>query len=178
MVGLLWAAALLLGSAGLAKLFRPGPAARAVLAAELPGASLWSARPVIRLLGVAEVVVAGWVIVVGGSLPAALLGGCYLLLTLVAWRMIRYAPGQDCGCFGADSEPISRSHIFVNGAYALTGAAAAYWPQPSIVDEFAANKVWTVLLAGLAGLLAWLSYLLMTEFPALLAIRAKVAAAK
>ncbi len=178
MVGVVWAAAALLAAAGLGKLFRPGPTVTAVQAAELPGATVLSARPAVRMLGMAELGIAGWVILGGGSTPAVLLTVSYLLLTLVAWRMLRLAPGQDCGCFGADDEPISVLHVAVNLTGALIGAAATFWSQPSVVDEFVNSPVGAVLTAVLAGLLAWLGYLLMTALPALLALRAKVAPAQ
>ena len=128
MVGVLWAAAILLGVAGLGKLLRPAPTSRAVIAAEIPGASVLSALPVVRLLGLLEVVIAGVVLGVGGALPAALLAVGYLLLAVVAWRMIRLAPGQDCGCFGTSSEPSSWSHVIVNAAAAIVGLLAVILP--------------------------------------------------
>ena len=176
MVGLLWAAAMILGGAGLSKLFRPGPTAQAIRAADLRGESFFASRFVVRLLGLVELGVAVAVLFSGGTAPAALLSASYLLLTLVAWRMIRVAPGQDCGCFGSSSEPISRWHLIVNGACFLIGAAAVLWPQPSVPDEVTAQGAQGIVLFALTVLLAWLSYLLMTALPALLKLRAKVAA--
>ena len=167
MVGVLWAAAILLGVAGLGKLLRPAPTSRAVIAAEIPGASVLSALPVVRLLGLLEVVIAGVVLGVGGALPAALLAVGYLLLAVVAWRMIRLAPGQDCGCFGTSSEPSSWSHVIVNAAAAIVGLLAVILPQPSLGDVVEQQGAQGLLLLGGSMLLAWLGYLALTALPAL-----------
>ena len=176
MVGVLWAAAVLLGIAGLGKVLRPGPTSRAVIAAEIPGANVLSARPVVRLVGIIELGVGLAVIAGGGALPAGLLAGSYLLLAGVAWRMLRLAPDSDCGCFGTSSEPVSFAHLIVNGVGVLIGAAAVYRPQPSIVSQLDDQGAQGIVLLALASLLAWFGYLSMTALPALLKIRAKVAA--
>jgi len=147
-----------------------------VIAAEIPGATVLSARPVVRLAGIIEFAIAVAVIGGGGALPAAFLAGSYLLLTGVAWRMLRLAPDSDCGCFGTSSEPVSLAHLIVNGAGVLIGAAAVHWPQPSIISELNDQGAQAILLLALASLLAWFCYLSMTALPALLKIRAKVAA--
>ncbi|MGS0687151.1 MauE/DoxX family redox-associated membrane protein [Nakamurella sp. GG22] len=176
MVGLLAAMSLLLAVAGVGKVAAPRPAAKAWAAARIPGAGSVATPVMIRLLGLAELLIAVAVLVLGGSIPAVLLSVAYLLLTAVAWRMIRVAPQQDCGCFGRASEPISRSHLAVNGAGVVIGAAAAIWPQPSFVIEVTSlGGAESVLLVVLTALLTWLCYLLMTVLPALLQLRAKVA---
>ena len=176
MVGLLWAAAVILGGAGISKLFRPGPTIQAIRAADVPGEFFFASKFAVRLLGVTEIGIAVAVLCGGGSTPAALLAASYLALTLVAWRMIRIAPGQDCGCFGSSSEPISRWHLIVNGAFFVVGAASVRWPQPSVLDEVSEQGAQGILLLILAVLLAWLCYLLMSALPGLMKLRAKVAA--
>ncbi len=183
MIGVLWAAAMLLGAAGLGKLLQPRPSARAVVAAELPAASLLSARPVVRVVGAAEVAITAWVLFGGGTLPAALLAIAYLALTMVAARMLRFAKGQNCGCFGTASEPISLMHGIVNGAGVLVGAGAALLPTafsdvPSVPQALSDDAVQAVLLVAMAAVLCSLCYLGMTALPALLALRAKVTAAR
>jgi hypothetical protein len=174
-VGVLWAAAVLLGVAGVGKLFRPQPTSRAVIAAELPAASVLSRRPVVRLIGAAEIVIAGLVLGVGGSWPAALLAAAYLVLATVAWRMIRLAPDQDCGCFGTADEPSSRWHVAVNLAGAAIGVAAACWPQESVGAVVEQQGLQDLLLLGGSLVLALAGYLLLTAMPALARSRAKVA---
>ena len=176
MVGLLWAAAVILAGAGISKLFRPGPTVQAIRAADLPAESWIATTIFVRFLGLIELGIAAAVLLGGGNVPALFLGASYLLLTAVAWRMIRVAPGQDCGCFGSSSEPISRWHLVVNGACLLIGAAGAIWPQPSVVDEMSNQGAQSIALLALAGLLAYLCYFLMSALPALMKLRAKVAA--
>jgi len=176
MVGLLWAAAVILGVAGGGKLIRPGPTIQAIRAADVPGEFFFASKFAVRILGLVEIGIAIAVLGGGGAVPAALLSVSYLALTVVAWRMIRVAPGQDCGCFGSSSEPISRWHLIVNGAFCGVGAAAVFWPQPSVFDEVGQAGAQGILLLGLAFLLAWLCYFLMSALPALMNLRAKVAA--
>lgn len=175
MVGLLWAAAVILGAAGLSKLARPAPAGYALKAARIPGAGFLASPTMVRVAGLAELGVAGYVLGWGGSASAALLGTCYLILSVVAWRMLRVSPSQDCGCFGGSSEPITRWHLLVDVAGLTIGVAATLWPQPSVVDEVTDQGAQGVLLVGLSLLLAWLCYLLMTALPALATLRVKVA---
>lgn len=183
MIGVLWAAALLLGVAGLGKLRHPRPTARAVVAAELPGASLLSALPVVRLVGAAEVVIAASVLLGGGTLPAAMLAIAFVLLSVIAARMLRFAKGQDCGCFGTSSEPISAVHVVINAAGGLLGAGAVLLPaafsgMPSVSQALSDDAVQAALLIAMAAVLCSLCYLGMTALPALLALRAKVTAAR
>lgn len=175
MVGLLWAAAALLGAAGLSKLARPASTMYALEAARIPGSRIIASTAAIRVAGAAELGVAGYVLVWGGSSAAALLAICYLILTVVAGRMLRVSPGQDCGCFRGSSEPITRWHLLVDIAGLAVGIAATIWPQPSVIDEVTDQGPQGVLLVGLSLVLAWLGYLLMTALPALGTLRAKVA---
>jgi len=177
-VGLLWAAAMLLGFAGVGKTLRPLASAVALRAASIPGSSVLASLPIVRVGGLLEVIVAASVLLWGGSVAAALLSASYLLLTLTAWRMLVVTPGNDCGCFGSSTEPINQLHLVVNSGYLLVGAAAVYWPQPGVLTQLTTQGAEGVAVVVLAGVLAWLSYLLMTELPALLALRAKVAASK
>ena len=178
MVGVVWAAALLLGSAGIGKLLRPAPTVGALRAVRIPGAALLAAPTPVRLIGAAEILVAAAVLVFGGAISAALLAVSYLLLTVVGLRMLKSAPAADCGCFGRTEEPISRWHIAVDVTCLLIAVAAVIWPQHGVPGEFESQGLPTVVVVGLAGLCAWLGYLLMTEFPAMLAQRAKVAATR
>jgi len=173
MVGLLWAAAGILGSAGLSKLARPAPTVRALQSARIPGVP--ASTSTVRVAGLAELGVACYVLGWAGSTAAALLGACYLVLTAVAWRMLRVSPGQDCGCFGGSSEPITRWHLLVDAGGLAIGVAATVWPQPSVVQQVTDQGAQGVLLVGLSLLLAWLGYLLMTAVPELEILRVKVA---
>lgn len=179
MVGVLTAWALLLAVAGAGKALRPGPTGRALTAARIPGRTILARSPVVRITGAVEFLIGLSVIVIGGPIPAMLLAEAYLLLGLVAWRMVRVSPGQDCGCFGRAAEPISSRHLVVNLAGTAVGVAGVIWPQPSTLQEISEQGVpGGILLAGLSILLAWLCYQLMTTLPALLEFRRKVAASR
>ena len=179
MVGVLAAWALLLAFAGGSKLLRPRPAAQALKAARIPGGAVLSATPIVRLAGLLEIAVAGLVIGWGGPISAALLSATYLFLSVIAWRMVRVSPGQDCGCFGRSSEPITRWHLAVNLVGVAVGASGVLWPQPSVITEMRSQGLpGAILLAALTILLAWLCYLTMTALPALLEFRAKVATSR
>ncbi|HEY5149225.1 MAG TPA: MauE/DoxX family redox-associated membrane protein [Mycobacterium sp.] len=178
MVGVVWAAALLLAGAGLGKVLNPAPTAAAIEAAEIPG-TLWLAGPGFgRLIGVAEVFVAGLVLGAGGAAPAALLAVAYLLLTVVARRLLRMAPGTHCGCFGRAADPVSRWHIAVNLACLLITVAAVALPVPGVPEMIESDGWSPLLILGGAVLAAWLASVLMTSLPALLTLRAKVATAQ
>jgi hypothetical protein len=173
--GLVWAGALLLAAAGLAKIFRPDPTGRAIRAVAMPRAAFLGSTAMVRMLGLIEVLVGTAVLGVSGPIPAALLAVSYLVLTVVAAVMIGQAPTADCGCFGASAEPVSRWHIAVNAAYTLIAASAVAWPQNGVVGALESVGAAVIAVFGLAVLLAWLSYQLMTSLPALLVLRAKVA---
>jgi hypothetical protein len=176
-VGVLTAWALLLAVAGAGKALRPGPTARALAAARIPGRTILARSPVVRITGAVEFLIGLSVMVVGGPIPAMLLAASYLLLGLVAWRMVRVSPGQDCGCFGRAAEPISSWHLVVDLAGAAVGLTGVIWPQPSTLQEISGQgAAGGILLAGLSILLAWLCYQVMTTLPALLEFRRKVAA--
>lgn len=189
LVGLLGACALLLGAAGVMKTLAPNGTARAVLATDLPGATLLAARPLIRILGMAELTVALLAVVLGNRFSALLLAVAYALLALVAWRLARHAPGQDCGCFGSTgapggsgvgsgASPAGNWHIGVNAVATGIAIACAVAPQPSLLDSALDGGIPGTALAAEAVLLAWLGYLLMTALPELLTSTAKVTATR
>ncbi|GAA1996387.1 hypothetical protein JL107_12415 [Nakamurella flavida] len=180
MIGLLGACALLLGAAGVAKVLRPAPTARAARALDLAIADRLSGHLSVRLLGGLEIVVAVSVLAGGGARAAAALALAYLLLTAVAVRLLTVAPDSDCGCFGTAREPVSRLHVVVNGACALVGVAAVLAPQPAFTAAVASATTSAGVTAGVAlvivvGVLAALLGALMTALPALMSARAKVA---
>jgi hypothetical protein len=175
LVGLLGACAVLLGAAGLMKLIASHQAAAALFATRLPGADRISKVGVIRLAGAGELAVALGNIFLGGRVPAALLAVAYCLLGFVAWRLVRRAPGQDCGCFGGSAAPASNWHIVVNTVAAVIAIVATTWPPPAIVAQLAQGGVQAIVLPAVVILLAWSAYLLMTALPELVRLNAKVA---
>ncbi len=174
MIGVLAAAAVLLGAAGIGKIRRPGPTGLALRAVRLPGATVLGTRWLVQLFGATEVVIAFGVMAFGGRLPALALALAYLVLALVARRMVRVAPGQDCGCFGKAQEPISQWHTRVNSVCVLIGLIAVLWPQPSLIQELGSSPATAPVLMAFIVLLSWLAYLSMTVLPELTTARRKV----
>jgi len=149
-------AAVLLGAAGAAKAVAPEPAAAA--AARL---RLYHRQWAVRLLGIAELVVAVCAFVAGGPVPAAALAGLYAGFAAVAAAMVRSGSTASCGCFGRVEMPASRRHAAVNVAAAATGLVAAAWPVEA-VDKLFDGQKWllspflVVVFGGAYGVFSWL----------------------
>ncbi len=141
MVGILSAAALLLVVAGLAKLRDPGPARSAIVAARLPGGARVRSPWVARSVGAAEVLVGTAALLVGGRWTAALLGASYLLLALVAWRLLSVASGTGCGCFGATGAPISRWHLALDLGFAAACCRRGRVPHPGAAPRGVVDRL-------------------------------------
>jgi hypothetical protein len=174
LIGLLGAFALVLAASGVLKLRNPDPTVRAVLATKLPGAWRLSGRPFVRLVAVGEILVAAAVLIAGGVAAAALLAGAYLSLALVAWRLVRQSPGQDCGCFGKASEPVSWWHVAINMGGAMVALIAVIRPAPAVVRALGADGALAIPQTAGVFMAAFLLYLVMTALPSHSALRAKV----
>lgn len=169
MVGIVSAGALLLLVAGLAKLRDPMPARRAIVAARFPGGAVVRSPLAARTVGAAEVVVGAAALLVGGPWTAALLALAYLLLALVAVRLLSVAAGTDCGCFGAAAAPISRWHVATDLGFAVAAAVAVVVTTPGLPAAVVTGGWQGVVLVALVGLLAYASYLMTTALPSLAA---------
>lgn len=167
MIGLLNAAAALLGFAGVSKLLRPGPSRSSLAPARIPGADRFSGPLTVRLMGALETGIAGAALVEGGRIGAALIAVSFAVLTAVSVRMVSVAAGEDCGCFGRPSQ-ISRWHIAVNLSFALLGAVAMASTPGTMAEEFSHHFFSGIALGGASVALAYLCYLLMTAMPELL----------
>lgn len=119
-LGPVWIAAVVLGAAGVGKLWRPAAAAAALASLRLPHRAA-----AVRLLGAAEVAVAAAVIVVGGAVPALVLAATYLALALAAHRLRAIGDVAGCGCFGRSAAPVGVGHVVLNAAAAVVAVAAA-----------------------------------------------------
>ncbi len=171
LAGLVYAAALLLGAAGVGKVTSPGATRIALRSTGLP-ASLLAARG----LGATEVLIALAAIVLGGPVATALVAVSYLGFTWFARRLQAKTRGAaPCGCFGASSAPVGTLHVVINLLIAA-GAGVAAIDAPGPIWDAAGDTPWAgVPFVGLVMLLAWLVYVALTALPETLAA-AKAAA--
>jgi hypothetical protein len=164
-----WVFALLLAAAGAQKLTNPAATGAALQVAKLP-----SDVRLVRLLGSYEIVLAGAVLLVGGTLPALLLAVTYAAFAGFAARQSRR--GEGCGCFGEAEAPTTAVHVTLNVVAAVTAAAAAWSPTgalPAALGREPASLVTAlVLLVTATGLLR----LTLTALPELTAARALLTA--
>lgn len=158
-----WVFALLLAAAGVAKVTSPAATGAALQTAKLP-----ADHRLVRLLGVYELALAAVVLLVGGTVPAALLAVTYVAFAAFAFRQSRR--GEGCGCFGEAATPTGNIHVLVNVAAASCAAATALGPARSLltaVEQPLHALVATVLLVTATGVVR----LLLTAVPDLAAAR-------
>ena len=162
--GPLFAAALLVALAGVAKAARPDPARVALRTVGLP-ASVGA----VRVLGTAEVVVAGAVLGLGGRAGGALVLVAYLgfagFASVLGGKDRRAVP---CGCFGSGRAPVGRLHVGVNLALAAVGAIAMIRPTAGVVTVLRSTPLGGIPFAGFTLLLTWLLLVTLTALPELL----------
>ena len=150
-------AAVLLGAAGASKAITPEPASAA-----LARLQLYHRHWAVRLLGLAELVVAVGAFIVGGIVPATALAALYAGFAVVAAAMVRSGSAEPCGCFGRVEMPATRRHVTVNLLAVAVGLVAASWPVEAI-DKLFDTRQWLlapfaiVVAAGAYGAFAWLS---------------------
>jgi hypothetical protein len=152
---LAFSGAWLLLAAGLIKLTRPSGTEPAVKA--LTGVRL--ATPLVRLLGLVEVAIATTALTTPSVLSLGVLGAWYASLSGIAWVLFR--DDTDCGCFGAKSTPVTRSHIVTTAI--LTGAALGSVLLDGGVSPQAASYVLAV--ASLPIAIGW--YAMLVPLPTL-----------
>ena len=129
LVGPLWIAAVVLGIAGLGKMWRATAAQGA-----LRSLGLAHGIVAVRSLGLVEVALSALVIVRGGRVAHAGLALFYVALAAASARLRRtpQATPAGCGCFGASSAPVGAGHVALNVAAASIGVAAAIAGSPSL----------------------------------------------
>ena len=128
-------AAVLLGAAGAAKAVAPEPASAA-----LARLQLYHRQWAVRLLGLAELVVAVSAFIVGGFVPATALAALYAGFAVVAAAMVRSGSEEPCGCFGRVEMPATWRHVVVNILAVVIGLVAASWPVEAIDKLFEARQ--------------------------------------
>ena len=137
------AACALLVIAGAGKVVHSAPAQIAARAAGMP-----VPRGGIIAFGIVELTAGGVAAVFGG--PAALaVAVCYLLLTVVAIRLLLRAPSTPCACLGSSSAVVTPAHVILNVAamgiaiVAATGGA----PFAAVSDNWLVGAMFAVLVA-------------------------------
>lgn len=161
--GPLFAAALLLGAAGVFKLTNPAPTRVALRSAGLPGTALAA-----RTVGVGEVLVTMYALAWGGRLGAGLVALAYLAFAGFSLRVIGRTRGRaTCGCFGASDAPLTNLHVGVDLAVAVVALVAVADPVPGIGRVAVATPWAGVPFLAFTALLAWLVQVLLTAVPEL-----------
>jgi hypothetical protein len=165
LAGLLYAAALLLGAAGVGKVTRPGATRIALRSAGLPSTAVAA-----QGLGAAEVAIAVAALVVGGPVTTGLVALSYAGFAWFARRLDRKTRGAaPCGCFGASSAPVGTLHVVINVIIAV-GVGVAAVDAPGAIWSAAGDTPWGgVPFVGLTLLLAWMLYVALTALPETLA---------
>lgn len=163
----------LLALGGALKIARPRPAAEALGSLAPggrrggPGAGRSAGRivplPLMRCVGVAEVVIAAGALAVGGTGFFFVQMLCFVAFTVVATALWREGEVSSCGCFGEVTSPPSLAHVLVTAAATLVSARAAWVDAPGLLDE--AGRALPVLVAGLTTL--GLVYLCLVDLPRL-----------
>jgi Methylamine utilisation protein MauE len=156
-----FAAVVLLGGAGAAKLVRPRFAADALGVLGVKR----GARAIVRGLATYELAVACACIAGGSRFAPFLLAATYFAFAVFGVALIASGHTEvSCGCFGVASHPVTYLHVIVN--LTLGGAATAVgllghpgvagWMKPTLTSVVA-------LLASLGG--TYLLYIGMTLLP-------------
>lgn len=106
----------LLALAGIQKIADPKPTSGALRAAGLPGS-----RPLVVVLGIAEISTGLTGILIGGPVPALIALSLYAAFAVfVGNALVKRLPIRSCGCLGATETPPSIVHVVVNSAAAAT----------------------------------------------------------
>jgi len=157
-------AAVLLAAAAPAKWRRPQATVDALRAAGLP-----ASRAAVRLLAVAEVLLAAAVLLV--PLRPVLLVLSLVYLGFAGFVLLALRAGTavaSCGCFGRPDTPASLVHLVVVLALSGGAAAAAVTGSASVGDLLSAPSTGLPVLAGV-GVAGWLAWAALSLLPQLLA---------
>lgn len=159
LTGLLQIAAVVVVASGAAKI--ESPTAFADLLAMLAGPREIRPEVMSRLArgaGLTELALGTCVLVVGGTIPALVLGAAYVVFAAVAERA-RRAGATTCGCFGSMSTPPNVLHVVVNLVAAVVCIVAAIGGATDDIltvvqnQPFAGIPYVIVVLAGAAGVI-------------------------
>lgn len=152
-------AAIVVAVAGIAKLRAPAVATAALSELGLPSAP-W----IVRLLGAAELALAGWCLIAPAVIAAAALGCCYVAFALASAALARRRAA--CGCFGERQHPATLGQSAISAGLAVVCfVAAAAGPHDAgwVLSRPAGQAA--VLALGIAGC-AYATVLAYTQLPA------------
>jgi hypothetical protein len=169
-LGPLLVAALLLVPAGLAKIRRPAPTGLALARLGLPGSD-----PLVRVLGVVELVAAAVAVAIGGVAAvgvAVLYVGFALISAAQVVRAARTGEAADCGCFGDDSAPVGWSHVVVNLLLAAGAVAAVVVGADGVGGALGSSIPGTIGVVLVAGVAAAGTRAVLTDLAAVRALMA------
>lgn len=153
----------ILGLGGLAKLWAPIPARRALRAA-----SINVPLAAVRTLGLSEVALACAAVFRGGTLLPIVVGMAYVAFAVFVLVILRVGAGTSCGCFGSASTPPSALHVIVNLASAAAAFGAAGTPGLSTTLNSGTGEGIALLVLVVVG--SYTLYLLLTALPVVLAL--------
>lgn len=159
-------AAVLVACGGALKAWQPTETAGALAAAGVRMPGRISLRSVVRLGGIAEVVVGLGALVTGGPVFAALLALSYAAFAaFVAVALRRRIPISSCGCFGKVDTPPSTVHVVIDGLAAVVAAAAAVVGGVALPDVVADQPLAGVPYLLLVAVGCYLAFLAFTALP-------------
>jgi hypothetical protein len=155
------AAVSLLAAGGAAKMRRPSGTARALSQLGL-SIGEWP----VRAGAAGEVAVAGWVVLLGGPVPAACVAASYLgFAGFVTAAVVRQTPLSSCGCFGEPDAPPTVTHAVLNAGAGVAAIAAAVGYHPSLAVALRTQPAAGIPFVLLTGISAYLGYVAMVVLP-------------
>lgn len=155
------AISLLLAVAGIMKVYRPVYTTGALRAAGVPvGDGL------VRMLGVAEVVVGVGAVITGATQWAIGVGLFYLGFTVFVLVALRSgAPIASCGCFGSPDTPPGVGHVAVDVGATLVALATTFSPPGPWVGMIGAGAATVVPFLLFSGATVFLLYAIVNVLP-------------
>ena len=158
----------LLALAGGIKLAQPASIAGALRAMRLP-----SSLPLVRLLGVVELVIGIGAGITFSPPLLVLLAAVYLAFAaFVTAALAAHAPLQSCGCFGKSDTPPSGAHLGLNVAAAVVALVAAVTETPSLASTLSDQPAAGVPFVLLVAVSVYLCITAVTVLPQTLGSRA------
>jgi hypothetical protein len=155
------AISVLLAVAGVMKVYRPAFTTGALEAAGIPANDL-----LVRLLGLAEVIVGVGAVVTGGSAWAAAVGVFYLGFTVFVLFALRSgAPISSCGCFGSPDTPPGVGHVIVDVSAVVVAVLTALGPPGAWVGVGGAELSVIVPFLLFSGATVYLLYAIVNVLP-------------